>query len=731
MSMGKSLSPDYARQSYKRSHEQMTTGRSERDLPWPFQPPGSCPNNTRSPFMPSSSRAQGFAPLILPGQHNVDSRSRTEENRSSQNPQNVIDLTLDAEASSSGPTRNSINPTTRASRPPRFAREVIDVDALPEHREGRGSNLRLPSPDVEVTFARPARLGSLRQGQPHGFAQLAQPMEPQRLYPGFVAGTQPAWYLSRGPLEHPRRSEGRTGSAHLLDLIHSDRVVGPADRNQRLDLVDFEQQQQQQRHRLEQLERSREQGRQNGNRPMVSMHLEEVGADEGLRILGPMIHLDYTNAALDMGEAPPRPRPTYDPPAPAREGFTRSPDEDDIMMCPNCEDELGSGDTEEKRSVWFVKGCGHVYCGECTKHRQKTRKGAKSPRKAKDLTGIAPPQPSLRPSSPPPVAADPSTKSPSDDSRPKHTTSSLSVAGLSHVWPLKTRYYTATIPIWIDEISSPVEWTVDFLSPAAREVLNVVGAWIVCFRKPVNEDALDTIKACLHAVSAVSKRSTAAADGILLAVSMPQSTTPSLGLTGDQWEDLCRDIGGFEYVDAEASGTRNEFGEWQNIKPHGGKADPVFLDDSEQVGIARAREALEANDWEDDEDGDELSGLLDDELGTTTKGGGGGEEDEGILEAETQEVWREMFGMREAIAGIDRTGHEDENGGDVNDDEEKTSGKEEEEEEEEDEDEDVKVEQLEAMMKKMLAVRDMGADLPEKERRRLAARTVNEIMESM
>jgi hypothetical protein len=62
---------------------------------------------------------------------------------------------------------------------------------------------------------------------------------------------------------------------------------------------------------------------------------------------------------LDPGRAA-RPSPTYEEPPPAREGFTRSAEEGDVVVCPNCDGELGVGDTDEKRQVWVVKGCGHV-----------------------------------------------------------------------------------------------------------------------------------------------------------------------------------------------------------------------------------------------------------------------------------------------------------------------------------------------------------------------------------
>ena len=52
--------------------------------------------------------------------------------------------------------------------------------------------------------------------------------------------------------------------------------------------------------------------------------------------------------------------PTYTSPLPPRAGFTRSAVEEDIVVCPNCEEELGIGNDELKRQVWVIKKCGHV-----------------------------------------------------------------------------------------------------------------------------------------------------------------------------------------------------------------------------------------------------------------------------------------------------------------------------------------------------------------------------------
>lgn len=72
--------------------------------------------------------------------------------------------------------------------------------------------------------------------------------------------------------------------------------------------------------------------------------------------------MDYGAAAFDLGlpggHRPPTPK--YSPPASPGPGFTRSPEEDEVVVCPNCGDELAMGDGDTKQEVWIVKSCGHV-----------------------------------------------------------------------------------------------------------------------------------------------------------------------------------------------------------------------------------------------------------------------------------------------------------------------------------------------------------------------------------
>ena len=108
------------------------------------------------------------------------------------------------------------------------------------------------------------------------------------------------------------------------------------------------------------------------------------------------------------------------------------------------------------------------------------------------------------------------------------------------------------------------------------------------------------------------------------------------------------------------------------------------------------KEALEAHEW-DAGGGDVDVDELEEELGLEDGFG-----------AEAAEVEREMVGLKMAVR---REGGED--GEDKEGDEEDG------------------VEELENMMLKMQAIKDMGADMPEGERRKFAARAVRDVMKTM
>ncbi len=73
-------------------------------------------------------------------------------------------------------------------------------------------------------------------------------------------------------------------------------------------------------------------------------------------------NLDFMRQGFPMGNGP-RARsytPTYQAPPPPREGYTRSPTEDFMAICANCDEELGMGESELKKQVWVARKCGHV-----------------------------------------------------------------------------------------------------------------------------------------------------------------------------------------------------------------------------------------------------------------------------------------------------------------------------------------------------------------------------------
>ena len=142
---------------------------------------------------------------------------------------------------------------------------------------------------------------------------------------------------------------------------------------------------------------------------------------------------------------------------------------------------------------------------------------------------------------------------------------------------------------------------------------------------------------------------------------MPQPLRPVLQLPIEQWEDLARECGGWEYIDAEATGT-NEFGE--------------------KVGMDRLKEALEATEWEGGDGGIEDEGL-DEMLGLNE-----GE----ILNTEDLEVESDGPGIREAILG--------QSNGKEGDGQEKPSGNL--------EGQEGQTEELEVIMLKMQAIKGMS-----------------------
>ncbi|KAI5209694.1 hypothetical protein AUEXF2481DRAFT_89732 [Aureobasidium subglaciale EXF-2481] len=307
-----------------------------------------------------------------------DFRRPVSSARSSTSANNVIDLTSDDDAA---PTGNAPTPQPRpAAAPvalPRFGREIIDLsaDASPV-RATHPPNLRTsPSPEVQFVSSRPrSRTDQHPNHPPPPF--LDPNLERRRPVAGLVlddpeddvviAGERTGVNLL-GPLAAHRRTNFGTLAQRLFERGNNTLPGLPGLRALYADVM------------REGVMPTLFGGVHDENDHRFPNHM-------GLADLPGA--LNYETQAFNLGtggEHQQVPIPKFDPPKPAAEGFTRDPTEEDTIVCPNCEDELAVGDSDEKRQVWVVKGCGHVYCGTCMNNRKrKTTKSTKGKGRADD-----------------------------------------------------------------------------------------------------------------------------------------------------------------------------------------------------------------------------------------------------------------------------------------------------------------------------------------------------------
>ncbi|KAG8667950.1 hypothetical protein FPOAC2_13155 [Fusarium poae] len=291
---------------------------------------------------------------------------------------------------------------------------------------------------------------------------------------------------------------------------------------------------------------------------------------------------------------------------------------------------------------------------------------------------------------------------------PESPDPTLGLAGSTHPLSLKTPYYSTTVPIWLDLIGSPSDWSESFLSEEAAEVLAVLGGVMVVFTAgPVSSSKDHPAKDLVEHVGKVLKKGLGGWewDGVGLAI----------GIGGDghdeEWDEICAEAG-LEFVSVGGKGDtgRNEFGE--------------------KTGVARVKEALEANDWSELE-----APLSDSEFGdfeTSSAKGGAEEEDKKDLDPQKMGFGfdkTDFEGLRRAIWEASQEDVEEPKDADTD-----TAGKGASEApaagglEDLDEEEIAKIEK---MMRKLQAVREAGEGMGEEQRKRMAARAVEEVMRDL
>ncbi|EGP90334.1 uncharacterized protein MYCGRDRAFT_68912 [Zymoseptoria tritici IPO323] len=267
-----------------------------------------------------------------------------------------------------------------------------------------------------------------------------------------------------------------------------------------------------------------------------------------------------------------------------------------------------------------------------------------------------------------------------------------STAGLTHEWHAQTAYYSTRIPIWIDEIQDVQAWKEEFLKDEAAEVVSAVGDWVYCFYAPKTEDGekntqkVEEVMRCIQEI--VERHGGGDSISIAVAVNGKSAKPEGVQMHAEDWEDRCTEFG-FEFVDYAAVG-KNDYGE--------------------KVGFERLKEALEANEWDEDDaaDGDDLLGLDDLGLADDLEGSG--------FNREEAEMTAELFGMKAALYGNENFDEVDNEASHASTG---ATG-----------DQPDPVDDLDRMMSKLLAVKEQSADLPEAQRKRMAAKAVRELMGS-
>ncbi|TQV94847.1 alpha and gamma adaptin binding protein p34 [Cordyceps javanica] len=305
-----------------------------------------------------------------------------------------------------------------------------------------------------------------------------------------------------------------------------------------------------------------------------------------------------------------------------------------------------------------------------------------------------------------------------------------SLAGITHELRLETKYYTTTVPVWLDLIDSPSEWASSFLSDEAAEVLGVLGGLILVFAIPdssggsvasapvadgADDDDNNPTRQLIRHVGAVVHQGLGgwAWDGVKLAVGVGGGGA----LDVDEWDELCAEAG-LEFVQVGGDGDENKLQQF-----------------GEKSGIPRIKEALEANEW-DLGSADELpSG--EEEAASASAEGEKKKKDEGDGKQRSSDDDKALLGPDDMDFGLDRAAdletlkkalfansqeqQQQQQQGYYNDGEE---------EEEQDIDEQ-DVAKVEAMMRKLQAAREAGETMGEAQRRKMAAKAVEEVMRQL
>ncbi|MCJ1402753.1 hypothetical protein MMC11_005974 [Xylographa trunciseda] len=354
--------------SRKRTHDQFAADDTRSQPHWISDFPTSVSNNINMSAS-STNHRDNRLPIARYAGDGLDFRRPI---MSEPADLNFIDLTEEPDTPPQVLNRPGSTTTravsTRASRLPRFSRDVIDLE------EEEDDEVELYEVDDETQRAFNDAMGDygdtpVREESP-GFEILSEhsirpPTPPtaglqgaasyvSQLRPSFPR-LPPSW---RGT--HPNTAPGtfslrnffrmNTEGTRLIDAEERERQQHPLSFYRRQNMAQF-------------------------HAAHIHQLIDDSSPADPTARFEPPGALDFDIVPFNIHHNGPTvpPLPTYEAPPPPRPGFTRSAAETDIVVCPNCNEELGIGDDEIKRQVWVVKKCGHVYCGICTKSRHKPK----------------------------------------------------------------------------------------------------------------------------------------------------------------------------------------------------------------------------------------------------------------------------------------------------------------------------------------------------------------------
>ncbi|KAJ5367572.1 hypothetical protein N7541_001513 [Penicillium brevicompactum] len=308
----------------KRTHREMAAGSGD---------------NSDATWYPSS-HPSGSSSVHLPQPRDQTTSRYGDDHRRpvmlSPGPENVIDLTEDPESPPQSPPQRVLSAS--GSRLP--IRDIINRDSSEQNvidleTEGNGAEGTSGDPDVEIigSTVRPMPTMEPRYFDPNGFAMYHPLRRPNRPF----AGLPSPWVNDNFLL----RSNTRESSAG---------------------------------HR---------------GRDMPSGIPGSMYGDDFVSLMNNMpAILPYNVPAFEYNSttqsAPRSRRGAYKAPPPAPKGFARCLEDEHVPICPNCEEELGTG-SGRKVEIYVAKACGHAYCGECAENRS-ISKSKKSSSKTKPFS---------------------------------------------------------------------------------------------------------------------------------------------------------------------------------------------------------------------------------------------------------------------------------------------------------------------------------------------------------